>query len=120
MVSVPKIVGAVSCGFLLCLGLALSDVASSSETMSGMDSAKTIKGKVLRIEGDNYVVKNREDGKEVRLHVDRTTQMNAVGIRAEDNVLARVNDQNHVISILTDQSAATVQREKALQELESR
>ena len=30
-------------------------------------------GKLLHIEGDNYFVKNREDGKEVRLHVDKTT-----------------------------------------------
>ena len=44
--------------------------------------------KLLRIEGDNYFVKNREDGKEVRLHVDKTMMINAVGIRAEDNVLA--------------------------------
>ena len=29
-------------------------------------------GKLLRNEGDNYFVKNREDGKEVRLHVDKT------------------------------------------------
>ena len=29
-------------------------------------------GKLLRTESDNYFVKNREDGKEVRLHVDKT------------------------------------------------
>ena len=29
-------------------------------------------GKLLRNESDNYFVKNREDGKEVRVHVDKT------------------------------------------------
>jgi hypothetical protein len=84
----------------------------STEKMSGTESGK--------IEGDNYFVKNRADGKEVRLHIDSTTQMNAVGISAGDNVIANVNEQNHVMSILTDQSAPTVQKDKALQELESR
>ena len=35
---------------------------------------KTITGEVLRVEGDNYFVKGQE-GKEVRLHTDKTTQM---------------------------------------------
>lgn len=35
--------------------------------------AKTIKGEVVRIEGDNYFVKG-QDGKGVRLHTDETTQ----------------------------------------------
>ncbi len=30
-------------------------------------------GKLLRNEGDNYFVKNREDGKEVRVHAEKTT-----------------------------------------------
>jgi hypothetical protein len=49
----------------------------STDKMSGTDSSKTFKGKAQRIEGDNYFVESREDGKEVRLHIDNTTQMNA-------------------------------------------
>jgi uncharacterized protein len=91
------------------------------ETMSGMESGKVIKGKVQRIEGDNYFVKNREDGKEVRLHVDKTTQTDALGIMTGDNVRANVNDQNQVMSILTDQkNGPSVQRDKSLKELEPR
>lgn len=61
----------MSCSFLLCLGLA--NIASSADKVSDTGSNKTLKGKLVRIEGDNYIVKNREDGKELRLHVDKTT-----------------------------------------------
>ena len=51
--------------------------------------------RLLRIEGHNYVVKDREDGKEIRLQVDKTTQMNVVGVTIGDDVMAKVDDQNH-------------------------
>ena len=105
MVSIPKVVGLISCGFLLCLGLA--GVASSTDKIGDAKPGMTIKGEVLRVEGDSYlVVKNGEDGKEVRLHVDNTTQKNFVKIVPGDNVEAKFNDQNHAISILTDQNQA--------------
>jgi hypothetical protein len=113
MQPVRPIISAVSCSLLLYAGLGLSDVASS-------DSGMILKGKVLRIEGTNYFVKNREDGKEVRLQIDKNTQITAVGINTGDNVMAKIDDQNHVESILTDQSAPMVQRDKALEALESR
>jgi hypothetical protein len=57
---------------------------------------------VLRIEGNNYVVKDREDGKEIRLQVDKTTQMNVVGVTIGDDVMAKVDNQNHAELIITD------------------
>ncbi len=113
MQPIRPIVSAVSCSLLLCAGLGLSDVASS-------ESGMIVKGKVLRIEGANYFVKNREDGKEVRLQIDQNTHMTAVGIKRGDNVMAKIDDQNRVESILTDQSAPMDQRDRALEELESR
>ena len=96
-----QILGAVSCCVLLGAGLGLSDVASSAENkMSG--PGKVIIGKVLRIEGNTYFLKEREDGKETRLQVDKTTQTNVVGVTVGDNVMAKVNDQNHVELIITD------------------
>jgi translation initiation factor IF-1 len=100
MVSLPKIVGVMTCGFVL---LGLSVVASSLDKIGDTDPGKTIKGEVLRVEGDNYFIKNGEDGKVVRLHVDKTTNKKSVPIRPGDNVEAKFNDQNHAISILTDQ-----------------
>jgi len=120
MVSIPKVVGLMSCGFVLCLGLSnaaqAGNATSSADEMKGAQSdrmkgdqktgsrsegTKTIKGEVLRVEGDNYFVKG-QDGKEVRLHIDHTTHMTSAGIKKGDNVEASVNDQNHALSILSD------------------
>ena len=80
MTALRKILGAVSCLALLSMGLGLSDVASSAENKKS-EPEKVIIGNVLRIEGNNYVVKDREDGQEIRLQVDKTTKMNAIGVR---------------------------------------
>lgn len=47
-------------------------------------------GKLLRIEGANYFVKNREDGKEARLHVDKAMIKDAVGFTERDNIIAEI------------------------------
>jgi hypothetical protein len=39
-----------------------------------------------------------KDGKEVRLHTDKTTQMMGE-IKKGDRIAAKVNEQNHVLSI---------------------
>ena len=108
MVSIPKVVGVLSCGFLLCLGL--SNVAQAGNAPSASDVMKTdsqsdqtgfrentIKGEVLRVEGENYFVKGK-DGKEARLHVDKTSQLDGT-LKAGDNIEAQVTDKNHAVSI---------------------
>ena len=126
MVSIPKVVALTSCGFLLCLGL--SDAAQAESADSAVDALKaeqsdrrqggqeagekqitnemkdglsqggrTIEGEVLRVEGDNCFVKG-QDGKEVRVHFDETTE-NPGNIKAGDRIEAKVNDQNHALSI---------------------
>jgi hypothetical protein len=127
MVSIPKVVGVMSCGFLLCLGLSntvRADNATStadsklkgdqtdrrqggqdagekqmSDEMKGGQSkdGKMIKGEVLRVEGDNYFVKVK-NGKEVRLHTDNTTKMMGE-IKKGDRIVAKVNTENHALSI---------------------
>lgn len=113
MVSIPKVIGLMSCGFLLCLGL--SNGASAADGMKAgqpdrqggqaglkgeqdkLKAGHMITGEVLRVEGENYFVKGK-DGKEVRLHTDKTTKM--VGeIKKNDRIEAEVNDQNHALSI---------------------
>jgi len=126
MVSIPKVVGVMSCGFLLCLGLSHAAQAGNappttdemkadqsdrrqggqeageqqmSDEMKGGQSkdGKMIKGEVLRVEGDNYFVKG-QDGKEVRMHIDQTTQK--IGsFKQGDRIEAKVNDENHALSI---------------------
>jgi translation initiation factor IF-1 len=60
----------------------------------------------LRIEGPNYFVKSKENGKEVRLRIDKNTQMNAIGVVTGDKVVAKMDDQHHVLSILPDQTVS--------------
>ncbi|HKP00738.1 MAG TPA: hypothetical protein VJU02_03805 [Nitrospiraceae bacterium] len=111
MVSIPKAVGVLSCGLLLCLGLSSTTQAEEmkagqSEGTGGQTDQKGmtlqkqvhfIKGNVVRVEYGNYTVKQK-DGTEVILHTDKTTQMMGQ-IKKGDRIEAKVNDQNHALSI---------------------
>ncbi|HSL02813.1 MAG TPA: hypothetical protein VK901_04665 [Nitrospiraceae bacterium] len=126
MVSIPKVVGVLSCGVLLCLGLShpvqaanavptTDDMkADQSDRRQGGQEAgekqmsdemksdqtkdgKMLKGDVLRVEGDNYFVKG-QDGKEVRMHIDKTTEKIGT-FKQGDRIEAKVNDKNHALSI---------------------
>ena len=70
---------------------------------SAAEGARTIKGELFRVEGGNYFVKGT-DGKEVRVHTDSTTHMQE-GIKKGDRIEAKVNDQNHALSIRPTQLA---------------
>jgi len=138
MVSLPKVVGVVSCGFLLCLGLsqpAQADNAASAadklkadqsdrrqggqeageKQMHEMETSqstpnKTIQGEVLRVEGNDCFIKG-QDGKEVRLHIDITT-LKARNIEPGEHIEAKVNDQNHVLAILSDPAVTDRRNDK--------
>ena len=127
MVSIPKVGCELSCSFLLCLGLsnasqaehtpAPSDVMktdsvtdrqgfqSDDDKQKNVDNekgksatgAKTITGELSRVEDGNYFVKVK-DGKEVRMHTDKTTQMTGE-IKKGDRIEAKVNHENHALSI---------------------
>lgn len=121
MVSIPKIVGVLSCGFVLGLGLSTHTQAAekspTAEKMTPNPSAdrngglpdlvkpnedtlqgvNTIKGEVLRIKGEHFYVR-RSDGKEVHLHIKATTQMMGE-FKMGDRIEVKVNDQNDAVSI---------------------
>jgi hypothetical protein len=110
MISIPKFVGLLSCGAVLCMGLSHNALAANelsgaadhqkNDQMKGApqsEAGKTIKGEVVRVEGDNYFVKG-QDGKEVRLQVDPNTQTTGT-ISQGDRIEAKVNDQNRALSI---------------------
>lgn len=127
MIYIPKVVGVLSCGFLLCL--ALSTAAQADDAVSTADKlkadqsdrrqggqepgekqmtdrqgdqptgGKTITGEVVRVEGNDCFVK-RQDGKEVRLHIDVAT-LKAKNIEPGDRIEVKVNDQNHALSVFS-------------------
>ena len=124
MRSVPKVVGVLSCGFLLCLGLSTvgkaGNAAAAADDMnadqpsdqrneqaqkemddqlkgSHLENGKSIKGELLRIENGNYFVRGG-DGKEVRLYTDHSTQKTG-DISQGDRIDANVNDLNYALSI---------------------
>ena len=112
MVSLPKVVGLVFYGLLLNMGLsAIAQTEIFDRRQGGqrggdtplhqMESAqsalgKTIQGEVLRVEGNDCVIKD-QDGKEVRLQIDITT-LKARNIEPGDRIEAKVNDQNDVLT----------------------
>lgn len=66
-----------------------------------VEDAKTIQGELVRVKAGNYFIKVK-GGKEVRLHTDKTTQM--IGeIKKGDLIEAKMNDQNHALSIRSAQ-----------------
>ena len=98
MVSIPKVVGVLSCGVLLCLGLSQAAHAADEEKgASRLEQAKVIKGDLVRIDYGDYIIKEK-DGKEVTVHVSKKTQ--AMGqLKKGDRVEAKVDDQNNALMI---------------------
>jgi translation initiation factor IF-1 len=116
MMSIPKIIGVMSCGVVLCLGLSSVQAAEkmssdpcanrkggepnlvkcAEETRQGIE---TIKGEVLRIDGNDFLVE-RSNGKEVRLHLDANTQMTEM-IGRGDQIEAKVSDMNNEKRVLS-------------------
>ncbi|MDH4082229.1 MAG: hypothetical protein OEV99_01460 [Nitrospira sp.] len=119
MVSIPRIIGVLSCSFFLCLGL--STVASSADslntgqlggkiwTVSDKDSfvaGKAVKGEIVKIDGEHYVVREAS-GAEVRMHVDASTEKRSkMTPKVGEHVLAKVDAKGHAVSFLTDASVA--------------
>ena len=97
MVSIPKIVGILSCGVLLCLGLSQAAHAADQEGASRLQQAKVIKGDLVRMDYGDYIVKD-QDGKEVIVHVTSKTQMMGQ-IMKGDRIEAKVDEQNRALSI---------------------
>ena len=127
MVALSKVVGGIGCVCLLCLGLSTAvqadDAAMSADKLKTDQSdrrqggqeadkkqmrepesdtstdSKTITGEVLRVEGNDCFIKG-QDGKEVRLHIDTTT-LKARNIEPGERIEAKVDNQNHVLAILS-------------------
>jgi hypothetical protein len=120
MVPISTTVAVMSCGLLLGIGYAASaaDGMKAGQSFSkhaGLSvyrikseegkqkGVQTITGEVLRIEHENYFVK-QYDGKEVQLQIDEMTQMTG-NIGQGEHVEAKVDEQNHALSIRSAHAA---------------
>ena len=64
---------------------------------SNAKGVRIISGELFRIESGYYFVKGK-DGKEIRLHTDKTTQLMG-NVKKNEYFEAKVNDQDHALSI---------------------
>ena len=60
----------------------------------------TVKGTLMRVDGENYWVKDT-DGKEIRLHVDASTKLDKV-VKG-DRVKAYITDEGHTTTLQRDE-----------------
>jgi len=97
MVSIPKVVGVLLCGVLLCLGLFQAAHAAEEGGASRLEQAKVIKGDLVNIDYADYIVKDK-DGKEVRVHTDRKTQIMGQ-IKKGDRVEVKLDDHDNALLI---------------------
>ena len=119
MIDIPKMVRVLSCGFLLWVGV-LCNVAQADTIVPRADAEKDsqrtggqgdpkelplrqqgvhiIQGDVLRVEGNNYVIKEL-GGKELSLRTDATT-MKAEKIQVGDRIEAKVDENNRALSLV--------------------
>ena len=81
--------------FAMVLGFGMASLSFAADMAA--PSTQTVKGDLLKVEGEFYVVKDMA-GKEVRLHVDKTTMVDGA-IKVGDKVEARATEKNHALSI---------------------
>ena len=81
--------------FAMVIGVAMASLSFAADMAA--PSTQTVKGDLLKIDGEFYVVKDTA-GKEVRLHVDKTTQLDGT-FKAGDKIEAQATDKGHASSI---------------------
>jgi hypothetical protein len=92
-----RLIGVLTVGFVLGLGAGTFAADMGSPAKAGKDGAGAISGEVLKIDGENYVVKDAT-GKEVKLHVNAQTKKEG-DIKVGDKVEAQSDGSGHATSI---------------------
>jgi len=97
---VKRLLGLLAFAAILSVGIAsLTYAAEPMAPPGGMAApgSQAIKGDLLKIDGEFYVVKEAS-GKEVRLHVDKTSKLEGT-FKAGDKIEAQASPQGHALSI---------------------
>lgn len=82
--------------FAIIFGIGMASFSFAADDMA-TPNTQIIKGDLLRIDGEFYVLKDRA-GKEIRLHVDKTSQLDGT-FKAGDKVEAQATETGHAKSI---------------------
>ncbi len=82
--------------FTMILGVGVASLSFAAGDMAA-PGTQTVKGDLLKIDGEFYVVKDMS-GKEIRLHVDKTSQLDGI-FKAGDKIEAQATDKGHASSI---------------------
>ncbi len=82
--------------FAMILGVGMASLSFAADDMAAPGN-QTVKGDLLKIDGEFYVVKDSA-GKEIRLHVDKTSQLDGT-FKAGDKIEAQATDKGHASSI---------------------
>lgn len=82
--------------FAMILGVGMTSYSYAADDMAA-PGTQIVKGDLLKIDGDFYVVKDTA-GKEIRLHVDKTSQLEGT-FKAGDKIEAQATDKAHASSI---------------------
>ena len=87
---------------LLCVGTAVAQADNpmsdkeASPTIKERITKDTVKGTLMKTEGEYYWIKDN-DGKEVKIHVDKSTKMDKVV--PGDMVKAYITDKGHTTTL---------------------
>jgi len=82
--------------FAVIIGVGMASYSYAAGDMTAL-STQTVSGDLLKVDGEFYVVKEMS-GKEIRLHVDKTTTLDGA-IKVGDKVEAQATEKNHAVSI---------------------
>jgi hypothetical protein len=82
--------------FAVIIGVGMASYSYAAGEMAA-PSSQTVKGDLLKIDGEFYVVKEMS-GKEIRLHVDKTSTLDG-SINVGEKVEAQATEKNHAVSI---------------------
>jgi hypothetical protein len=92
-----KLAGFLALVALFTFGLLTYADMASAAGMESAAAAKTVKGEVLKIDGENYTVKD-DTGKEVKLHINADTKKEG-HIKVGDKNEAHADATGHAVSI---------------------
>jgi hypothetical protein len=90
-----KLIGLFVIAMALSAGMVTLSYAAGD--MAAPGSQTVVKGDLLKIDGEFYVVKDMA-GKEIRLHVDKTSKLDGA-FKAGDKVEAQATEKDHAVSI---------------------